>query len=86
MDAVEGIMGHFEPCIPVHINEFHERNTWFDYHRYCKPFITEQVLNDIVGNQANYFKQNYLQPDGYGVTGFIKATAKLSTVTVTPIA
>ena len=22
MNAVEGIMGHFEPCIPVHINEF----------------------------------------------------------------
>ncbi len=66
MDAVEGIMGHFEPCIPVHINEFRERNTWFDFDRYTKPFITDQVLYDLVGSEASYFKQNYLQDIGYG--------------------
>ncbi len=66
MNAVEGIMGHFEPSIPVHINEFHERNIWFDHYRYTKPFITEQVLYDMIGSEANYFKQNYLLPDGYG--------------------
>lgn len=66
MDAVEGIMGHFELCIPVHINEFHARNIWFDYNSYTKPFITDQVLNDLVGSEANYFKQNYLHPDGFG--------------------
>lgn len=66
MNAVEGIMGHFEPCIPVHINEFRERNTWFDFDRYTKPFITDQVLYDLVGNEADHFKQNYLQDIGYG--------------------
>ena len=66
MNAVEGIMGHFEPCIPVHINEFYERNIWFEYNRYAKPFITDQVLYDMVGNEANFFKENYLQPDDYG--------------------
>ncbi|MEP6683902.1 MAG: 4-alpha-glucanotransferase [Parafilimonas sp.] len=66
MNAVEGIMGHFEPCIPVHVNEFHERNIWFDYHRYAKPFINDQLLYDVVGDKANNFKQNYLQADGYG--------------------
>lgn len=66
MHAVEGIMGHFEPCIPVHINEFYERNIWFDYNRYTKPFITEQVLYDMVDHEANFFKQNYLLPDGNG--------------------
>ncbi len=65
MNAVEGIMGHFEPCIPVHINEFRERNIWFDFDRYTKPFITDQVLYDLVGSEANYFKQNYLQDIGY---------------------
>ena len=66
MDAIEGIMGHFEPCIPVHINEFHERQIWFDHHRYCKPFINDQVLWDITGDQAEHFKHNFVQPDGYG--------------------
>lgn len=60
MDSVEGIMGHFEPCIPVHIHEFHERNISFDYNRFTKPFITEQVLNDLAGKEAENFKQNYL--------------------------
>ena len=66
MNAVEGIMGHFEPCIPVHINEFRERNIWFDFDRYTKPFITDQVLYDLVGGEVNYFKQNYLRDIGYG--------------------
>ena len=66
MNAVEGIMGHFEPCIPVHINEFRERNTWFDFDRYTKPFITDQFLYDLVGSEAGYFKQNYLEDIGYG--------------------
>jgi 4-alpha-glucanotransferase len=66
MDAVEGIMGHFEPCIPVHRNEFNERNIWFDFNRYTKPFINDYILNDLVGSEANYFKQNYLLDDGNG--------------------
>ena len=52
-------MGYFEPCIPVHIHEFHERNIWFDYKRYTKPFITDQVLYDLVGDEADYFKQKW---------------------------
>ncbi len=66
MNAVEGIMGHFEPCIPVYINEFHERNIWFDYHRYTKPFINDQVLYEVAGSEADFFKQNYLETDGFG--------------------
>ena len=66
MNAVEGILGHFEPSIPVHVNEFHERHIWFDYNRYTKPFITDQILYDIAGGEADYFKQNYLQHDGNG--------------------
>jgi 4-alpha-glucanotransferase len=66
MNSVEGIMGHFEPCIPVHINEFYQRNIWFDYNRYTKPFITDQLLNEVAGSEAEHFKQTYLQSDGYG--------------------
>ncbi len=54
VSQVEGIMGFFTPSIPVHINEFHERNIWFDYDRYCKPFITEHILWDA-------FRENMLQ-------------------------
>jgi 4-alpha-glucanotransferase len=43
-NAVQGIMGRFVPCLPVHIVEFGENGIWFDYQRYCKPFITDEVL------------------------------------------
>jgi len=66
MHSVEGIMGHFESCIPVHINEFHEKGIWFDYDRYTKPFITDQVLYEFTGGETEQFKQNYLLPAGNG--------------------
>ncbi|HEX4849420.1 MAG TPA: 4-alpha-glucanotransferase, partial [Puia sp.] len=44
MEAVDGVMGHFDPVLPVHINEFRDRHIWFDLDRYAKPFINEAVL------------------------------------------
>lgn len=64
--AVEGIMGHFEPALPVHINEFHEKNIWFDYHRYCKPFISEEILDNTFGDQKEYVQNTFLTYDGFG--------------------
>lgn len=63
LHAVEGIMGKFDPAIPVHINELFERNISYDWHRYCKPYITEDVLWQIFGNQSSYVKEQFL--NGY---------------------
>lgn len=63
--AVEGILGHFDPCIPIPTNEFYERGIWFDKDRYCRPFITEQILNDMLGNQKQYVIDTFLQEDGF---------------------
>lgn len=67
LESVEGIMGHFVPAIPVHINEFAERNIWFDYNRYTKPFINESVLQTIFGNDAQYVKDTFLHSTGFGM-------------------
>jgi 4-alpha-glucanotransferase len=53
IDAVEGIMGHFVPSIPVHVSEFGERGMWFDHDRFCKPFINDVVLDEIFGNYSS---------------------------------
>jgi 4-alpha-glucanotransferase len=66
MHAVEGIMGHFVPSIPVHISEFHQRNTWFDHERYTKPFISENVLWEIFGYDNELVKSLFLKYDGFG--------------------
>src|SRR5215213_3454413 len=62
--SVEGIMGHFEPAIPVYQNEFNERGIWFDYNRYCHPHISEQVVNEMFGDQQHYVKHTFLDYDG----------------------
>ena len=67
MDAVEGIMGHFVPAIPVHINEFNGKGIWFDHARYTKPFITENVLWQVFGYDNELVKSLFLKHNGNGV-------------------
>lgn len=61
--AIEGLMGYFIPALPVHINEFNQNNIWFNYHRYCKPYINEVVLWEMFGPNNEKFKQ-FLNPTG----------------------
>jgi 4-alpha-glucanotransferase len=66
MSQVEGIMGHLYPSTPLHINEFGERGVWFDYNRFCKPYITDGILWDIFGEDSVWVKANCLQiEDGW---------------------
>ena len=64
--AVEGIMGHFVPDTPVHINEFNERHIWFVPQRYTQPYITDAVLAEVFGDQAWPVKEKFLIPDNTG--------------------
>lgn len=65
--AVEGIMGHFVPAIPVHVNEFGERGMWFNYDRLCKPFINDGVIDEVFGDLAEKIKAFYLIRKEYGL-------------------
>jgi 4-alpha-glucanotransferase len=66
MDAVEGILGQFVPAIPVQETEFRQAGIGFDYERLCRPYITEQVLYEVLGNGAAEVAVQFLQahPDG----------------------
>ncbi|MCU0388841.1 MAG: 4-alpha-glucanotransferase [Chitinophagaceae bacterium] len=66
MNAVQGILGHFVPCIPVHMVEFSERGIWFDYDRYCKPFINDNILFELFGEKTEWVKQTFLDHNGWG--------------------
>lgn len=65
--AIEGIMGHFVPAIPVHVNEFGERGIWFDHTRLCKPFINDAVLDEIFGEDSPNIKGHYLIRKEFGL-------------------
>ena len=63
---VEGIMGHFVPAIPVHVNEFNNRGIWFNYDWYVKPFIDEEVLWNIFSFDCAFVKTTFLNSNGSG--------------------
>lgn len=63
--AVQGIMGKFEPCIPINISEFGEQGIWFNYERLCMPYITDAVLWELFGENAESVKDRFLQKTGY---------------------
>lgn len=58
--AVEAILGRFVPVIPIHISEFAKRNIWFDYDRYCNPFIHDDLLYKVLGSQKEEVQQRFL--------------------------
>jgi len=66
MHAVEGIMGYFVPAIPVHVDEFQQKGIWFNYDRFTKPFINNDVVDRIFGDLAHYVKTTFLSHEGFG--------------------
>ncbi|OIP83391.1 MAG: 4-alpha-glucanotransferase [Porphyromonadaceae bacterium CG2_30_38_12] len=66
VSQVEGIMGYLYPSTPIHLNEFASNGIWFDYNRFCKPYITDQLLWDFFGDDAHWVKSNCLKiEDGW---------------------
>lgn len=60
LDAVEGILGHFVPAIPVEVDEFAARGIAFDRERFTKPFITDAVLQEVLGDESEAVRREFL--------------------------
>ena len=63
-DQIEGIMGHFDPALPIHLDEIRARGIAFDYNRYCRPYLREPFLQQRFGDAAGYVKERFLRPCG----------------------
>ncbi len=66
LHAVEGIMGHFVPALPIHVHEFDQKGIWFDYTRYTRPLITDGVLWEIFGYDNELVKSMFLDHANIG--------------------
>jgi 4-alpha-glucanotransferase len=64
--AVEGILGHFVPAIPVEPDEFSARGIAFDRDRLTRPFITDSVLAEIFGGDADFVRRDFLTANRAG--------------------
>jgi len=56
----KGLMGVFDPAIPISRQELEGRGMRFDEDRLCKPYIREYILKQIFGEQAGYVKHSFL--------------------------
>jgi len=65
-DQVEGVMGWFDPALPVKLGEFHERGIPFDYNRYCRPCIRAHSLEERFGETLHDAISHYLDDCGHG--------------------
>lgn len=64
-DSVEGLMGRFNPAIPMFKYELEGNGLHFDYDRFCKPYIREYMLDELFGEAKEEVKNTYLeQRDG----------------------
>jgi len=59
-EHVEGLMGHFNPTLPIHRSELEWKGLWFDYDRFCKPYIRSYMLGDIFGEYAEEVRNEFL--------------------------
>jgi 4-alpha-glucanotransferase len=60
MHAVEGIMGRFIPALPITAHELGEQGIWFDKERFCKPYITTSVINELFPSHSDFVKKHFL--------------------------
>lgn len=63
MSATQGILGYFYPAVPVTMEEFQARHIPFNFERYCRPYINEQILWNLFGDErykiAEFFMNNH---------------------------
>lgn len=59
-EHIEGLLGTFAPALPIALGEFAERGIPFDYDRFCKPFIREEMLKETFGSLADGIRQDFL--------------------------
>ncbi len=60
-EHVEGIMGRFNPALPIHLDEFRELGIYFDRDRFCKPYIRRHMIHDLFNSHAESIFDSYLQ-------------------------
>lgn len=66
---IEGLLGTFDPALPIKVEEFAERGIHFDYDRFCKHFIRDTSIKETFGNLADGIRQDFLIDWGLGCYG-----------------
>jgi len=66
-EQVQGILGYFNPSIPIYRSEFDEKGIGFDFIRYCTPYIRDYMLFPIFGEHTDFVKNTFLNQHEFGI-------------------
>lgn len=64
-DAVQGLLGHFHPALPLTSSEIEFFGLKFRKELFTRPFITDRVIDRLFGVHAEYVRQNFLISKAY---------------------
>lgn len=76
VDAVEGLLGAFNPALPLTASEIQSWGIHFDYERLVKPYIRYHLLQPIFGEHTDEVIKEFLDDTGNGT---YKMKAEFST-------
>lgn len=60
MSATQGLLGYFYPAVPVTLEEFAARHIPFNFDRYCKPFINDEILWNYFGYEKDTIVEHFM--------------------------
>lgn len=66
-DAVQGVMGHFYPALPLTAGEIEYFGLPFRRDLLTRPFINDNVIDRIFGIHADYVRNTFLNHGVYGL-------------------
>jgi 4-alpha-glucanotransferase len=66
-DAVEGILGAFNPALPLSAGEIQNHGIYFDYERMLKPYIREHIVKNMFEEYAREVMDTFLEDTGHGI-------------------
>ena len=66
LDAVEGVLGYFQPALPMTSREIKQFGVDFDSSRMAKPYIRQHVLQGLFGESADEVTNQFLEKTAGG--------------------
>ena len=70
-EATQGLLGYFYPAKGVTREELEQREIDFDATRDCSPLITDEFLQNILGEQTSSVIARYLQPSEHAPEQYV---------------
>lgn len=64
-DAVEALLGHFNPALPLSAKEIGQYGLYFNHERFAKPYIRHHLLEPLFGDSTQEVILNFLDDLGH---------------------